>query len=371
MSRTWETNQQLGLDDGIERRPSHSSIWRMTHVRRFTSASSTLRVPEEEPVLSQTPLLDDAPLTVSEDTSWYNRWVWHQVEGQPEELYSVMSNPKAEAKYSCINSFVAIWRGVWVQAMKSDSSVNDIITHHLQQGLLRLENDASLGCARNLLFAIIGQETMLYSPNIGARSPAQLAIVDETDGRRGQAHICLRQHQTGLKEALHEFPWLWHAAALSEFNTVSSASLNAHLLTSVGGIHTKWTDSLRQQQLKTILHTCAALHVAASHWVTSDEMNDLLQEVLLSYSPLFGQSKTSRQLFHALKLFEDLPEESQDRGLLTLCGEKRYGYVLARDFPVLRSIRFAVLIIGGIGIILAFLQVILQTVQVSLHIKHP
>ena len=345
-----------------------------------------------------------------------------------------------------------------MEAAMPDSSVDKIIAHLLQQGLIRIENDVeALGCARNFVFAIIGWQTMLYRPDMGACSPAQLAIVDETDGHRGQAHMCLRQNQTASKKALHEFllgfgvllPCHNFSAlaseedkkALRELSSVSSASFNAHLLTRVGGIHIKWTDSLAchleldptsntlylfrypsfciinllsqgQQQPKTTLHACAAPPIAASHWATSDEVTDLLQEILLSCRLLFGQNKGYRQLFRNLKPFENLPEEGKDNSLLALCGEKSCRvanglreqdvYVLAHNFPVLKSriavlVRhlsnkrartwkelwndkrdsaswftfWAVLIIGGAGIVLAFLQVVLQIVQIGLQIRPP
>jgi len=117
----------------------------------------------------------------------------------------------------------------------------------------------ALSRARNLVFAIIGWQTMLYKPDIGSCSRAQLAIVDETDGYRGHAYMHLRQDQSASRKALHEFlmgfgvllPCYNFSAlasdddkrALITTKTVSPESLNAHLLNSAGGIYIKWTDS--------------------------------------------------------------------------------------------------------------------------------
>lgn len=141
-----------------------------------------------------------------------------------------------------------------------------------------------------------------------------------------------------------------------------------------------------------------------------DEVSQLLREIVLSYRLRFGQEKASRQYFRSIRPFDGIPEEGRDRVLTALCGQKRFKvgyevrdreiYVLARDFPVLASriallLRhlsskrprtwkqlwddkrdsaswftfWAVLIIGGTGIILAFIQVILQTVQIALQLK--
>ncbi|KAI2478938.1 hypothetical protein Ptr902_09904 [Pyrenophora tritici-repentis] len=229
--------------------------------------------------------------------------------------------------------------------------------------------------------------------------------------------------------------------ALVATKTVTPDSLNIHLLTSIGGIQIKWTDSLachlefdsdsstlylfrfptfcainllsqEKDQTKPTIHSCAAPPMAASYWATHEDINDLLRETLLSYRLLFGQNKASRRLFRSLNPFGDLPERCKDRSLSELCGRKQSNfetqlperdcYVLSKDFPILRSrlavlahhfsnkrprtwkelwddkrdsaswfTFWAVLIFGGIAIILAFVQVALQIVQVSLQIKQP
>lgn len=132
----------------------------------------------------------------------------------------------------------------------------------------------------------------------------------------------------------------------------------------------------------------------------------MLNETLQSYRLLFGQNKAARQLFRRLRPFENIPEVGRDKLLTTLCSQKqcrttlkapeRESYDLPHDFPILRSrlailmchlsnkkprtwkeiwqdkrdsaswlTFWAVLVIGGLGIILALLQVILQIVQIA------
>lgn len=135
-------------------------------------------------------------------------------------------------------------------------------------------------------------------------------------------------------------------------------------------------------------------------------MSGLLREILLSYRLLFGQSKESRRVFRSSKPFEDVPAEAHDPLLHPLCARKSFDafgigkpdrtYRVERDFPMLRNrlatlkrqlsvskprgwkelwrdkrdsahwfTFWAVIIIGGAGLLLSFLQVILQIIQVA------
>ena len=144
-------------------------------------------------------------------------------------------------------------------------------------------------------------------------------------------------------------------------------------------------------------------------WASTDDITDFLDEVLLSYRLLFGQSKQARRHFREAcksEAFEDIPSEGHDALLLSLCGRKtiapdagigeRDVYRLARHFPTLRFriavlkkqlalsrprgwrelwrdkrdsaqwVTFrAVIIIGGIGVFLSLCQVMLGALQVA------
>jgi hypothetical protein len=130
----------------------------------------------------------------------------------------------------------------------------------------------------------------------------------------------------------------------------------------------------------------------------------LLHEVLLSYRLLFGQNTKSRRLFQSLTIFESQEPEAQDPLLTQLCCEKtcvlsireREFYRLRRDFPILRSriatlhhqmmnlkprgwreiwndkrdsahwlTFWAVIFIGGAGLLLSLIQVLLQAAQLA------
>jgi hypothetical protein len=141
-------------------------------------------------------------------------------------------------------------------------------------------------------------------------------------------------------------------------------------------------------------------------WPTKRNVNDLLREVLLSYRLLFGQTKASRKKFRSLQPFRGLHRSLHDSLLAEICGrrffnvlpwtEERDEYDLAEDFPILgvrisvlhkhiargsargwrqiwRKQQFseqwytfwAVIVIGGLGLLLAVIQVILQGLQLA------
>ena len=156
-------------------------------------------------------------------------------------------------------------------------------------------------------------------------------------------------------------------------------------------------------------NSCASQSVKCQQWVNSEDITDFLREVLLSYRLLFGQSKSGRHYFRrtvSTHIYEDIPRQGQDPLLARLCGRKsidllahgreRKTYRLARDFPMLRCriaivqqqlatskprgwkelwrdkrdsaqwVTFwAVIIIGGLGLLLSLMQVILAIVQIT------
>ena len=147
----------------------------------------------------------------------------------------------------------------------------------------------------------------------------------------------------------------------------------------------------------------------SEQWVSQNDIHAFLNEILLSYRLLFGQVKSSRQFFrrHLEPLLAaDVPPEGQDPLLAQLCGSRLAAtsilakeksiYRLDKDFPMLHSrlailakhvegtkprgwkelwrdkrdsaqwVTFwAVIIIGSLGLLLAFLQVVLGIVQTT------
>lgn len=161
-----------------------------------------------------------------------------------------------------------------------------------------------------------------------------------------------------------------------------------------------------------ILHSGGALHSFASTELNAsdpranrDEIDDILREILLSYRLLFGQSKPSRRFFRRLQASHVALSSNPDALLQAICGQNyfihqfvpqdRSIYFAQRDFPVLgervkllateleaarpKSWRdllrdrrdttqywtfWLVVIFGGTSILLSFIQVVLQAIQV-------
>jgi hypothetical protein len=164
-----------------------------------------------------------------------------------------------------------------------------------------------------------------------------------------------------------------------------------------------------------VLYACGTTSRLRCQWATEAEINQFLAEVLLSYRLLFGQTKGSRALFRSIDPF--LRSKGQKRSLKDpllsrMCGERSLDallvglrqnlelvekdtYYLPRDFPILRY-RFvvlqrqlstsaprtwvqlwrdkrnsaqwmtfwAVIAFGAFGSLMAFLQVLMQAVQI-------
>jgi hypothetical protein len=141
-------------------------------------------------------------------------------------------------------------------------------------------------------------------------------------------------------------------------------------------------------------------------WAEKSDIRDLLHETLLSYRLLFGQSKASRKLYRKLRPFPGSDLGMEDAFLHRLCGrkqcdltmrEERERYDLLCDFPMYKNrlvllsdalsgatprtwkqlwhdkrnsahwfTFWLVLIFGGMGVFLQFVQVALQLVSIIL-----
>jgi hypothetical protein len=337
---------------------------------------------------------------LSDRMRWYSWWVNEQIKDEPKETFSCLPDYESDSEDRWAKSFVILWQEIW-RHMTADAStsIDELISHLTNDKALVLSTDpAALAHARNLVFAIIGWQTMLYRSNLHSCPQVQLAIADEMDGHKGQGHMCLKQSQSCCKKYMHDFllgfgillpPRNFEALeavedkqAFKELRVADVAAFNAYFLTSIGGLNIKWIDSLAchleldpdlntvflfrypsfcatyisldkaNTMHKSAIHACAAPY-SSKQWATEDDVEQMLYETILSYRLLFGQNKAARQLFRKLKPFERVPEEGRDELLMTLCGYKhcqtnlelreRDAYDLPRDFPIYRS-RLAILL---------------------------
>ncbi|PLB46257.1 hypothetical protein P170DRAFT_479172 [Aspergillus steynii IBT 23096] len=151
------------------------------------------------------------------------------------------------------------------------------------------------------------------------------------------------------------------------------------------------------------IYSCATTSMLRCQWATEEEITHFLLEVLCSYRLLFGQTKRSRSLFRDLDPFTRVSKPSRDPLLNKLCSMRscpapgvteKEMYYLPHDFPILRYrivilqrhlataaprtwvqlwrdnrnsanwlTFWAVIFFGAFGSLMAFLQVLLQLVQ--------
>ncbi|KAI1654071.1 hypothetical protein F4813DRAFT_393017 [Daldinia decipiens] len=388
---------------------------------------------------------------------WYYWWLRTQVYQQPIQLYACVRGFVDESEDIPFNEIKSIYLKVSeIVTNNAALSIDDIVQQLSEVGSIIVSEDRQLRSATDLIFSIIGWQTMLYRPDILSCPPSEFCITDEMNGHRSSCHLCLKQFRVCKSKGLSEFllgfglmliPRNYNtledaeeAKAFNRLKSVKSSTLNAYLLTTIGGITISWSDclachleldknarvlyvfrypsfcveSLGGQSARgsgrSTIHSCTSDFPNNNHWATPQDVTELLREVLISYRLLFGQERKSRKAFRKLRPFEHIPKNSHDRFLLEVCGKKRLdllsgvkerdSYELARDFPHLRAqlvalsmylddrkprswkelwldtrdsaswlTFWAVIIIGGLGLILAFLQVVLQITQLAIDLR--
>jgi len=242
--------------------------------------------------------------------------------------------------------------------------------------LLVQENYNAAQSAKDLVFSILGWQTMLYKPDfLSADAMAVYKLYDEMDGYEGEARACLIQSPYAGKKPLPDFllgfgmmlPPPNHRAFadegdqqyFGECKTISRKEMNAHVLKNICGLRFQWVDSLSchlemdkrsgtiflyrypsfclyhlkqqthdrehgkmMQGQKCVLHCCAFESRSAVPWADREDVTKLLQQVLLSYRLLFGQGRRSREVFRNLRPFARIDAEGQDRFLSELCSKR-------------------------------------------------
>ncbi|RFU25599.1 hypothetical protein B7463_g10738, partial [Scytalidium lignicola] len=330
-----------------------------------------------------------------EHLKWYECWVDSQLAIEPSELFYILPDydPKLDQRWT--NSFSTLWQEV-CQYMSSNvsPSIESIVTHLSDIGVFHLPaKSEALISAKNLVFAVIGWQTMLYQPDIRSCPPIQVSIADDTNGYKGQARVSLKQNHIACKKPIHEFllgfgmllpprnfSILESPEDKADFNSLKTTTpdtFNLSLLTSLGEVTIEWTESLAchlefDKYSKTLfifrypsfclanillensslsrqsmIHACAAPETGTWQWATPQDITQMLHETILSYRLLFSQTKASRRLFRRLSPFDRIPEKGWDKLLLELCGRKRCRniadiaqrehYDLPHDFPIYRG----------------------------------
>ncbi|KAG9254827.1 uncharacterized protein F5Z01DRAFT_681336 [Emericellopsis atlantica] len=346
------------------------------------SRSTTIRVES-----TQDPTFADLP--------WYRWWLFQQTRSQPQRLFLSLPNMRCDKEAELDTYFLPLWNKVKELLLVPEPKTIDGITDTLvQHGILSIkDNYEAYQSAKELVFSILGWQTMLYKPQATSCTTGDFNILDETDKYQGEARLRLSQSSISGKYDLPSFllgfgmmlpPPQYCAFDDADdrqlFNVtkqIITKELNAHILTKICGIKLRWVDSISchleldrhsgtlflyrypsfcvsnlQLQSPTAqggsaIHRCGLTLPGSLPWATENDVTELLREILLSYRLLFGQSRRSRSLFRKLQPFARIPPEGHDSFLSLICGKKslncpialveREEYDVAGDFPHLRS----------------------------------
>lgn len=273
---------------------------------------------------------------------------------------------------------------------------NEMDGHQGQAHMCLKQNDSA--CKRHMHEFLLGFGVLLPPRNLSVQQSPEAKIafneLRKASVASFNAHLLTSIGDIKIK-------WIDSLACHLEFDTSSNTLFLFRYPSFCAANVPSSKSGVRHQS---VIHACAAPQAGTIQWATADEVTQMLHETILSYRLLFGQSKEARHLFRKLGPFDDIPEQGRDKFLMALCGLKhcrtsefpeRETYDLPRDFPILRErltvllsylsdkkprswkelwfdnrdsaswlTFWAVLIFGGFGIILAFIQVVLQIVQI-------
>lgn len=382
--------------------------------------------------------------------SWYNAWLSRQLKNIPYCLKELrVGSDKFLAKPGNLDLLFNALRNY---TLKEDGPSIDEFVMHLQRINMIDSEHKLLGAQKLLVFAVLGWGSMLYQAAFNVCSLRELAIHQDSDQPHSGLVFDMYRVSADLSDRplsvlLKAFGNLLPARSseitqvAAESSKVASSWLplyptetNAYLLHTLLRVQIRWVDSLalhldydkssRTLSLFSYPSFCLEMFLSgglayafasieeytysADPRADKEDISQFLQEVLLSYRLLFGQSAKSRRLFRHTFRPPEGHDNQVDSLLPLICTKKQLAntytpvsipmdrsiYFAARDFPVLyerieiiakelkdarpKSIHdlirdrrdtlqywtfWLVAIIGGISILLSLIQVILQAVQ--------
>ncbi|KAK5088844.1 hypothetical protein LTR05_003066 [Lithohypha guttulata] len=417
-----------------------------TRLEKFAHQDKRTRLAPQDLTVELLEAIAPRSSELTKHLGWYQHWLDKQLLPIRSSLRDCLQGFDAANEDNWQLCVAQLWKGVAERSRADklatvDSIVEDLVKHKI------LKRDVKTSLGRQIVFALLGWQTMLWKSDIGNCPPSQICIEDEMDGFAGQSSLVFRQEQCHCAKPLSELlmsfgvilpsPRFWthdedkEQASLGSLSTVSSSTLNAHLLMSMAKqFKIEWTDilthHLEYDSLKgklflyrfpsfclsnidettdSVIYTCAqsTLKPISPFWATTTDITTLLQETLQSYRLLFGQTKAARKYYRTLRPFPRPSNLTADELLHELCGRKRCeltvacekeSYDLDEDFPMYKNrlvvlanalakekprtwkqlwhdkrdsaqwlTFWLVLVIGGIGLILQFTQVVLALIS--------
>lgn len=133
------------------------------------------------------------------DLPWYRWWLYRQIRSQPQRLFLALPNLNWEEESDWDTHFLPIWNKVRELLLVPEPQTIDGIADILvKDGAMTVEgNYEAYQSAKELVFSILGWQTMLYKPDISSYTTGEFNILDETDGCYGEARLCLQQSPLG------------------------------------------------------------------------------------------------------------------------------------------------------------------------------
>ncbi|KAF5008536.1 hypothetical protein FDECE_5192 [Fusarium decemcellulare] len=434
----------LLIDSGPEETLRNSSD--TVRKRRRSSAIGPRKLSGKSLAASNTSYHDD---TV--DLEWHASWLSSRllnlstaVTSLPIQGQSIQDEGVFDTFSSHVESFVR---------SNHSCSIDDTVDHLQEAKVFGDGHDEEvLDAMRLLVFATLGWTSMIYQPEFNVCAHDRLAVHHDNGPDSGlvfdrynvSTDMCDRPLFVLLKCFGNLLPA--RSSSITQFAVETSktaaswvplypSELNAYLLHTLLGVHLRWVDSIalhldydkssRTLSMFSFPSICASQLESRSGAIFAfassekngldpradeDDIAHLLEEVLLSYRLLFGQSQRSRKFFRYLFDASNLPFPQPDSLLHVLCDQRqpslgghssilprdRRVYYAARDFPVLyervdllakelsgarpRSMSgllrdrrdtmqfwtfWLVALFGGLSISLAIIQTILQAVQIA------
>ncbi|KAK5630390.1 hypothetical protein RRF57_006105 [Xylaria bambusicola] len=328
---------------------------------------------------------------------WYQWWVSEQMRKLPAHV--LMSLPGGDSDGASAAALYKLWSEIRTAVLAPEPrSINSITDMLIDRDLVSTKDSyEAVLSVKDLVFAVIGMQTMLYQACFDSSCPGGYRIQDEMSGYHGTTRMSLYQSSESSARSFPDFilgfgvmlPAPNYCAyendddrlLFDQTKTINPGDISAHVLNKLCGVKFQWVDSLSchleldkhsgtlylyrypsfcvssLQELnsrgtgeggrKSVLHACAFEKNGPLPWASEEDVDGLLQEILLSYRVIFGQSKRSRAVFRKLRPFASIPTCGQDQSLAELCSRKRPScsvqlvereeYDLTVHFPHLRS----------------------------------
>jgi hypothetical protein len=188
--------------------------------------------------------------TLKSMLDWYPKWLKMQFDTAPSLIRDHLQSLPESFEEIAIHATTV-----------PATSLDDMASHLLRYEPLQYENDQDKRlAARSIAFAILGWQTMLYLPDLGACPMQQFAIADIMDGYNGQAFMKFKQDHSTVKHSLSEFLLGFGlmlpkenicvsedaegCQAFEKVDIVTPQELNAPILQQFAGIDIEWVDVL-------------------------------------------------------------------------------------------------------------------------------